>query len=278
MDTANPGQITTLAEAGLPTGATVGFQVIRAASGLVAIARTTAGVIERPVGSGNYVINFNAPPEGDLYLVVVDWTDGVLAPETTRVRDLQVTTTVLPGSSGLGAIADYVLMHLGGETWNALKSSPNYGETQIVLAIETVKARVMATPPPTAVEGDLPALVKDYLGICSALALIPAARDLWGSAELSRVVGDEAKEIVTYVNRANMMDDLAADLMKRLPSAQALAIPLLDTPVLLSVDDGPSIDEEDDCRVTADPRAFPTADEFGSLLGDRHILVRRVVV
>lgn len=261
MLTVNPGQTTTLTESGIPTGSSVGFQVIKAATNSVAIARTTAGVIERPVGSGNYVINFIAPVEGDLYLVVIDYTAGVID-TTARVKELQVTLEVQPGSSGMGAVADYAKMWLGSATWRGLQDDPDYGMAYINQAITVVKARVITTPPDTAGESSLHPLVLDYLGICVALALIPAARDHWMQAEISRSVGNDPMEVVTYANRAALMDELQNDLMKRLPAAQAGAIPLVPGPVLRLASGGPAIDEDDDCKVTANPRTFPTAVDF----------------
>lgn len=266
MHTVSPGQTTVLNVTALPSGVSVGFQVIRAASGSVAVARTTTGVFERPVGSGNYVLNFVAPVEGDLYLVVIDWTDGALAPETTRVTELQVTTQVQPGSSGLSAIADYVKMRLGGETWKGLSTSVDYGDTFIARAIELVKHQAMANPPASGDEGLLPVLVLDYLGIAAALQLIPAAIDYWGSQHISVSMGNDPTEIVTYANRANLMKDLRDELVRALPAARAAALPLIDAPVTRNDSDLPSIDEIDDYRSTADPRQFPAAEDFPGIV------------
>lgn len=262
MHTTSPGQTTIINESGLPTGQVVGFQLIKTATGTVALARTTAGVVERPAGSGNYVFIFIAPVEGDLYMLVADWTDGVLAPETTRIVDLQVSATVDPGSSGLGAVADYVKMNLGGETWKGLTGSVDYGASFVVRAIELVKRRAMTNPPLTVDEVNLDILILDYLGICASLELVTAARDYWGSQLISESVGNDSTEIVSYVNRAKLIDDLRDDLMRKLPAAQAAAIPLINNPILRTSTDGPAIDECDDCKVTPDPRDFPTERSF----------------
>lgn len=264
MENVNPGQTTILSESGLPSGVAVGFQVIRAANGTVAVAWTNTGVIERPLGSGNYVITFVAPVEGDLYLVVIDWNNGVLTPETTRVVDLKVTSEVLPGTTGLGAVADYVHMLLGGETWKGLTvPTGNYGEGFVVQAIELVKEQIFQDPPAMANEHLLPKRVLHYVAICAALQLIPAAIDFWGSQITSKSVGNDPTEVVTYVNRANLMKDLRDELMRQRVAAQAAALPLIDLPILRDASDGPAIDEDDDMhRATADPRDFPTADEF----------------
>ncbi len=251
-----------LTEQGLPTGVVVGFQVLTAATGTVAIARTTTGVIERPAGSGNYVLNFISPVVGDLYLVVSDWSGGVLAPETSRVSELIVTSAVVAGSSGLGAVADYVKMNMGGETWRLLTNSADYGQTFVVRAIELVKRRAMQNPPVTADEGALDPRVLDYLGILASLQLVSAARDAWGSQVISKSEGDSPAERVTFANRAELMDELLADLMRKLAAAQAEAIPLIDLPVLSLATVGPMIDEDDDLKVTDDPREFPTYADF----------------
>lgn len=263
MHTTSPGKTTVITLSDLPSGQIVGIQVIKAANGLVSIGRTTTGVVERPPGSGAYVVTFVAPAEGDLFLLVADWSGGVISDSTTRVEELNVTAEVQPGSSGLGYVADYTKMYLGGETWRGLADSLNYGTPFIARAIEVVKRRVFTNPPDTANENTLPVLVLDYLGICAALELIPAARDWWMNQHISISEGDDPTEIVTYANRAALMKDLQDDLLRRLPAARDLALPLIDDPVLTALSDVPAIDEDDDLsRVTADPRHFPGAGTF----------------
>jgi hypothetical protein len=256
METVRPGQTTIITQDGIPSGSAVGFQVLKAANGLVAIVRTTAGVVNTPPGTGNYTINFNAPLESDLYLVVIDWTAGVLD-ELAIVRELRVaSSTAAPtDNSGLGVIANYAKGNMGGVTWKRLEESSSYGPAFIAQAIDVVKSRIFTTPPSTAQEATLPLVVLDYLGICVALQLIPAARDLWMQAEISKSVGEDATEIVTYANRAAMMDALRDDLLRRLPDAQKAALPNIEQPALL-IGDGPLIDEDSDVKVTADPRDF----------------------
>lgn len=262
MQTTNPGSTTTVTFSGIPADAVVGFQVLRAASGLVSIARTELGVTQRPPGTGNFVAIFNAPIEGDLYLVVADWSAGVLTPETSQVKELKVETVAQPGSSGLGTVADYVKMRLGGETFKGLAESDDYGMAYISQAIELVKRRVMSNPPAVGDEGSLDILVQDYLGLLGALELIPAARDWWASQVVSTSTGDDPTEIVTFTDRSKMVDTLRDDLLRRLAAAQALAIPLLDAPRLPSGDEGPAIDEDDDFKVTSDPRDFASLADY----------------
>lgn len=262
MLTSTPGQITTTTETGLPTGVVVGYQVIKAATNLVAIARTTVGVIERPLGTGAYAITFTAPIEGDLYLFVADWSGGILTPETSRVSEFLVAAEVVRGSSGLGLVADYAKMYLGGETWKGLVSSVNYGESFVAQAIAAVKARTIGSGT-TASEELLQPLVLDYVGICVALQLVTAARDYWGSIETSRSVGNDPAEIVTYANRASLINQLRDDLMRRLPAAQAAALPLIVNPVLTPSSSGPDIDELDDLKATDDPRDLAPQQRYG---------------
>lgn len=258
MDTARPGQTTTITQDGIPSGAAVGFQVIKAANGLVAIARTNAGVSNIPAGTSSYTISFTAPIEIDLYLMVIDWTGGVLD-ELAIVRDLRVVSVAEAGDSGMGAIADYAKAHMGGETWNRLTTHPLYGEAFVSQSIGVVKDRIFTSPPTTEDEGEFPRIVLDYLGICAALQLIPAARDLWMQEEISRTIGHDPSETVTYINRAAMMDSLREDLMRLYGEAQRSALPFIQQPVLRSAGDGPAIDEPCDTKVTRDPRDFDLA-------------------
>jgi hypothetical protein len=262
--TVQAGQPVTITESGIPTGSMVGFQVMKALSGTITQGRTTAGVVERPAASGNFVIPFTAPVEGELYLVVVDWTGGVLAPETTRVTELQVVVGATAASpTGLGEIADWAKASLGGETWNGLIDSPNYGASYVAKAILAVKERVMTVPPATVDEGTLSVLVLSYLGKLVALQLMPAARDYWGNQTQSVSIGDDPIEIATYPNRNTMLDALKEDLVAQVVEEQAKALELLGTAVRVIASRGPMIDEDfDDARVTDDPRTFPRSDTF----------------
>jgi hypothetical protein len=126
----------------------------------------------------------------------------------------------------------------------------------------------MKTPPAAADEGTLDVLVLDYLGILAALELVPAARDYWMNQLVSESTGDDPTEITTYTDRAKLMDDLRDDLVRRLPQAQALAVPLLNDPRMGDATLGPDIDEANDDRVTMDPRDFDDRDLVGPLVGE----------
>ncbi len=128
--TTSPGQTTVLTEQGLPTGAVVGFQILKAATGTVAIARTTTGVIERPTGSGNYVLNFIAPVDGDLYLVVSDWSGGVLAPETSRVSELIVMSWRVLANGAMLEVATGT--HIAGEREIEVTTTAIYRAGQVI--------------------------------------------------------------------------------------------------------------------------------------------------
>lgn len=265
MRTFKPQDTAVIVESGLPTNESVGFQVVNAATGNVAIPRTTIGIVERPTGSGAYVVTFVAPITDDIFLLIVDWNGGALDPLMSRVTEFQVKAGATLGETELGAIADYTKVNLGGNAWRGLNDvDGDFGPDFVVRAIEIVKARAFAVPPTTDGESMLPALVLDYLGICVALELVPALRDYWGSAYISVSSGDDPTEIVTYPNRVTMMKEVKDDLLSRLTAAQKLALPLITSPVALIATDLPAIDEDyDDARVTGDPRTFPREEEFG---------------
>lgn len=279
MDTFSPGSTATITQTGLPSGAAVGFQVLKANSNTVAIGRTAAGVTERPAGTGNYVFNFIVPAEGDLYLLVIDWNAGVMDPLLSRVVEFTATETAQVGSTGLGAVADYASVNLGGETWNALRTATNFGDTQIARAVEIIKSRALNNTVVTADEAALPGRVLDYLGVLAALELIPAARDNWAQSETSRTFQSDPTEMVTFVNRAQVINDLRNELLSRLPAIEKLALPLIDSPLVQATSSGPAIDEDDDCRVTADPRRFPSYAGYndGPFGADPHVIVRKVI-
>lgn len=263
--TTTPGQTFTLVESGIPSGSPVGYQIIKAASGTVSQARTNVGVIERPAGSGAFVITGTAPIESDLFMVVIDWTGGVLDEMTTRVQELRVVATAAAGDdpSGLGVIADWTRVYLGGETFQGLIDAQNYGSPYVVRAITAVKARVMTDPPATDAEGQLPTLVADYFGKLVALELIPAARDYWGSQYQTVATGNDPVEVATYPSRMAMLDSLQDDLLRQVRADAPNVIPLVDNARLRLASTGPDIDEDDlAIRVTEDPRTFPPYFDF----------------
>jgi hypothetical protein len=94
---------------GFPTGlaGTVGFQVIDNVGG-VTIARTTAGITERPAGSGIYTITFTVPASLGDYTIV--WDKGSTAPSNMATEELVVTYSSFvgagPQASDLCSLAD----------------------------------------------------------------------------------------------------------------------------------------------------------------------------
>lgn len=249
-------------QSGIPTGQAVGFQVIKAATGSVTIGRTAIGVSERPAGSGNYVATFSAPVEADLYLIVFDWNAGVITPTTSKVEELQVTTSVAMINTGLGEIADYVKAFLGGESFKLLVQSANYGATFVSLAIDVVKNRVMAAPPATVNEGTLPSVVLSYLGKLAALELRMAVYDVWQREVQSQSFGSDPMEIVTYASREAMLKAIFDALLAAIRAEQPLAIELMPNPRLQDSSLGPSINEEANAHVMPDPRSFPRQQDF----------------
>lgn len=158
-------------------------------------------------------------------------------------------------------ISSYAKMHLGGENWDVLVMASNYGQSFVELSIDTIKRRILLTWVSTAGEPALDPRLLNYLGLCTALDLVSACRAAWMSRSYSSSLGNDPVEIETLTDRSRRMDDLRDDLMLKLPTIQAVAIPFLDQP-LIGVGSRPAIDELDDCKVTDDPRAFPPASSF----------------
>lgn len=263
METVGPGETITISQSGIPTGESVGVQVVKAATGSIAIGRSTVNVDERPAGSGNYVAILVAPVEADVYLIVFDWNNGVLTPTKSKVEEIQVSSTVAQADTGLGEVADYAKQALGGESFTLLMDSTNYGPTFISVAIEAVKARVMTGTLLTVDEGTLPRVVLSYLGKLVALELMPAVIDAWMVQVQSKAVGNDPTENINYPSREAMLGALRDNLLRQVRAEQALALTLIPDARLLAVSSGPSIDEDDDAiRVTADPRTFPRYQDY----------------
>lgn len=258
-----PGDTVVTVIDGLPSGLTgvVGVHVERASNGTVVLARTTIGVVERPVGSGNYVATFVAPVEGDTYLVVGD--DDPAAPTVQRVVELRVSATVSVDPSGLGPIADAAKSHLGG-TFDGLVESDHYGASFVLGRVSVVKRRMMIDPPATADEGLLDELVIDYLGKLVVIELMPAAIDYWAHQYQSESIGNDPVELATYPDRLKAMEAIQELMITQTRRDEALVMEILAAGARLRKADssGPSISEVDDCRVTADPSDFPTYHEM----------------
>jgi len=272
MNTVGPGETITVSQSGIPTGKVAHVQVIKAATGSVALGRTTTGVVERPAGSGIYVATFVAPAEPDLYLVILDWsTTSSLSPSTSVSDELQVTTSIQSASTGLGEVADQLKMALGGESFQMLVESPNYGSNYVGLAIDTVKARVMTTALATVDEASLPLVCLSYLGKLAALEVMNAVYDLWQNLPQSKSVGNEPTEVVSYPQREAILKALKEQLLAQVWREQALALRLMPNARTDDATSTPTIDEDDDCKVTADPRDFPSYRDFpykhGSVVG-----------
>jgi hypothetical protein len=85
-----------------PTGlvGTVGVRILRKSDDSVVLARTTAGIVESPAGSGYYLFTGKAPSIKAAYTVL--WDTGTVSPETTAADDLIVTAEVPEEGSGVG--------------------------------------------------------------------------------------------------------------------------------------------------------------------------------
>lgn len=260
METTTPGQITTVSKSGIPTSAPVGFQIIKAATGAITLARTTLGVSEAPIGSGNYVASFTSPAEPDLYLIVFDWNAGAITPAASAVIQLRVESQDVPTTAALADIASYAKAHLGASTWTLLLDDEHYGSELIAQTISVTKANVFQNPP--ADESVLPVAVLNYLGLLVALHMTVPAAQAWASKPYSVSKGNDPVEIAVYTDRAKLIANLAGELRRKLGPAEMIALPLIDAPVP-SATFGPAIDEQVfGARVTSDPRTFPHEHAF----------------
>jgi len=181
----------------------------------------------------------------------------------SRVSGDQVYVVSDPTSSSpaVNSVADHTRFWLGGENWNILTSSEHFGVAYVLIGVENVKRRVLTSPPPPSGESSLNGNVLAYLGILSALELIPATRDAWASKVISRSTGNDPAEITTYTDRSKRIDDLQKDLLSRVDGLRKAALPYLeDVPGYTT--SSPDIDEDDDLKVTDDPRCFPPTWSF----------------
>lgn len=76
---------------------TVGVRLIRKSDEVVVTARTTAGIVEFPAGSGRYVFTGTAPAVAGAYTVF--WDTGTVTPSTTASDDLVVTYNLPTGGA-----------------------------------------------------------------------------------------------------------------------------------------------------------------------------------
>lgn len=254
--TTTPGSPISVAVTSLPAGLTMGFQVLKAANGTVAVGRST-NVLE--LTPGNYTATFISPAQPDLYLVIFDWNDGVLTAAESATSQLVVQGVAAVEQTGFGSIADYARLSIGGETWKGLIDSPTFGPDLIKLAVETIKARVIQGEVD---ETSIPKPALSYLGKLVALELLPAARSWWANQVISHSIGDDPAEMESFPDRTRMIDALEDALYRQVRAEQDLAISIMPSPILRS-DVGPDIDEDDDSHyVTSDPRDFPALGEY----------------
>lgn len=82
-----PGETFSASLRNAPAGmvGTLGVSILHKVSGTVVMARTTAGIIELPAGSGNYEIELACPAAGEY---IIFWDNGVISPTTTASEDL----------------------------------------------------------------------------------------------------------------------------------------------------------------------------------------------
>lgn len=160
------------------------------------------------------------------------------------------------------SVVDFVRLYLGGQNWAVLFDSPNFGIDNMLLAVELVKRRVLPTPVSPAGEAALNIHVLAYLGILSALELLPATHDAWKDKLITRSTGNDPSEITTYTDRARAIEFLQDMLLRRVPGLLAAAKPFLDLTINLPASVAGIDEDSDDLRVTDDPRTFPPAWSF----------------
>lgn len=208
--------------------------------------------------AGTYYAEF---PVDKIGVWEYDWV--TTSPVVVDGGEIYVIARPTESAPGVTSISDYTRFYLGGENWNVLATSENFGIAYVTLGIEIIKRRILTSPPPPDGESLLNPHVLAYLGILSALELLPACRDAWASRLISRSTGNDPAEITTYTDRAKMIGELQDDLLRRLAEVKAAAIPYLDDEVETAVAGVIAIDEAEDMwRVTEDPRVFPPANMF----------------
>lgn len=189
------------------------------------------------------------------------WT--TTTPDSVEGGEVYVQADPVESAPSQSSVADYTRMWLGGDNWDALMDADNYGPAYVVLAMEAVKRRILASPPSAPNEHLLDGRVLDFIGISAAIQLGTALRSYWASQIISRSTGNDPAEVEVFTDRAKLVGDLLDDLLRRLPAVQAAAVPAIDDPVTSPSLGQPGTDELYDLdRTTEDPRAFPTALNF----------------
>jgi hypothetical protein len=79
---------------------TLGVRIIDTPSGSTFLARTTAGIVENPVGSGLYEWSGTGPTTAGTYSVI--WDDGATTPGHTALEELVCTSTAISSASPSG--------------------------------------------------------------------------------------------------------------------------------------------------------------------------------
>lgn len=183
-------------------------------------------------------------------------------PSRNKGSQVYVEGSSIISTPSVGTIADHTKFWLGGENWSVLRDSENFGISHILLGIENVKRRVLASPPAPKDESALNRNVLVYLGIICALELIPATQNAWASKLITRSTGNEPSEVTSYTDRAQRIVDLQDMLLRRVAALYAAAKPYLDATIVISASVAGIDEDSDDARVTDDPRTFPPAWSF----------------
>lgn len=127
---AAPGQTFEATLANAPTGlvGTIGVRILDNVGGTTA--RSTAGIVETPAGSGHYAATLTAPTVGAMYSVF--WDTGVVGPTTTASEDLIVTNSTPTGVVATGWKPDYIT---SAQLKAALRITDTVDDNEIAIAI-----------------------------------------------------------------------------------------------------------------------------------------------
>jgi hypothetical protein len=97
-DVIAPGAAFETTVGNMPSGlvGTIGVRILNNVTGATTLARTTAGIIEFPAGSGFYTATLTAPATDGYYSAF--WDTGTVSPSTTAAESLNVGVVAVGGS------------------------------------------------------------------------------------------------------------------------------------------------------------------------------------
>jgi hypothetical protein len=144
---------------------TIGVRIDQGASNI--LARTTAGIVEFPAGSGIYVATLTSPSIAGYYQIT--WDTGVVGPGTTAVEDLLVTSSVAAGGGFQGTfkkIQDNVILRLNLDAVADLQNVKDYinqAYSQVVVETEALQTSGSFTLTPGTKTYDLSTVLSNVI-------------------------------------------------------------------------------------------------------------------